>query len=383
MNVLMNAIPLTGVLTGIQRYVRCLYGALQRLDGVSVSYFAGRRCLSSMPAQADPGQWARKAERFWQMPPSLIVALRSLHWLYFEERLRGLCRSSKFDVYHETTFFPPALRDVPVVYTLYDLSLIKHREKHPRERVWFFDLFFKRRLPYAAHILTISEYMRGELIEELGVAPDAVTAVPLAPEPLFFPRPPEQVATVLRRNGWPRDYLLFVGTLEPRKNISLLVQALSRAQTRISLVLAGWTGWGDKAWWEDLERLGLKDQVVVTGYVDEETLACLYSGATAFVYPSFYEGFGLPVLEAMACGCPVICSDATSLPEVAGNAAILVDPNDVEGLAQVLERIVGDAAMRGTLSDQGLQRAKMFTWEKTATRTLEVFAEVAAQRDLR
>jgi glycosyltransferase involved in cell wall biosynthesis len=383
MNILVNAIPLTGVLTGIQRYVRCLYGELQRLNGVTANYFAGRNCLAQMPAQADPAQWAKKAERVWQLPQSMIVALRSLHWLYFEQRLRMLCKPGRFDVYHETTFFPPALREVPVVYTLYDLSLIKHREKHPRERVWFFDLFFNRRLPYAAHIVTISEYMRRELIEELGVAPHAVTAIPLAPEPAFFPRRPEDIANVLLRNGWPKEYLLFVGTLEPRKNIALLVRALAQAKTRIPLILAGWTGWGDKAWRQDLERLGLQTRVFVAGYTDEETLACLYSGATALVYPSLYEGFGLPVVEAMACGCPVICSNTTSLPEVAGEAGILIDPHNTEELAHVLERVVDDSAMRHSLRDQGLQRAKMFTWEKTALQTFEVFARVAAQHDLR
>jgi glycosyltransferase involved in cell wall biosynthesis len=378
-----NALPLTGVLTGIQRYVRCLYRELEMLSRVSVGYFTGLRCLSEMPAQADADLWGRRAQRLWQLPHALIAALRVVHWLNFERRLRAVSRSQPFDIYHETTSFPPAIDGLPVVYTLYDLSLIKHREKHPRERVWFFDFFFKRRLPYAAHILAISDFMRQELIEELGLPADRVTTVPLAPEPVFYPRTRQQVKEVLKRAGWPGEYLLFVGTLEPRKNLSLLIQALARTKSDVPLLLVGWRGWGEPDWWGELVRLGLQHRVVCTGYVDEETLACLYSGAAAFVYPSWYEGFGLPVLEAMACGCPVICSNTSSLPEVAGDAAILVDPRDAEALAHAVDELLEDGSLRQSLSDRGLLRAGEFSWDKTAAKTLDVFAKVAGYHDSR
>jgi glycosyltransferase involved in cell wall biosynthesis len=380
MRILVNALPFVGVLTGIQRYVRCLYRELETLSGVSVGYFNGIRCHPSMPQQRDAQVWAKKTERLWQIPPTLFTELRIMHWLVLEQRLKMLAHSKRFDLYHETTSFPAAVKGVPVVHTVYDLSLLKHREKHPRERVMLFDFFFKRRLPYATHVLTISEFMRQELLEELKLPEDRVTAAPLAPEAVFHPRTPEQVEQVLSQAGWPSEYLLFVGTLEPRKNLPLLIQALAQAKTQIPLILAGWQGWGEADWERELERLNLRNRVVCTGYVDEETLACLYSGAAAFIYPSWYEGFGLPVLEAMACGCPVICSNTSSLPEVAGNAALLIDPRDAEGLAHALDELLGDSALRQSLSERGRMRAMEYSWENTAMKTLEVFDKVVQSR---
>ena len=133
------------------------------------------------------------------------------------------------------------------------------------------------------------------------------------------------------------EYLLFVGSLEPRKNLPLLIQAMQLCNTNISLLIVGWEGWGDKSWMQTIRESGLTQRIILTGYVDDETLACLYSGASAFVYPSLYEGFGLPILEAMACGCPVICSDVASMPEVAGDAAIRIDPASAEDLAAAID----------------------------------------------
>ena len=383
MKILVNAMPFVGVLTGIQRYVRCLYREIDKLLGDSVDYFTGVGCLAKMPSQGDPHLWGRKTERLWQLPPVLLTALRVVHWYGFEQLLKMVTRSGRYDIYHETTSFPPAIDGLPVVHTLYDLSLIKHREKHPRERVMLFDFFFKRRLPYAAHVLAISEFMRQELMEELGLPEDRVTAVPLAPEPVFFPRARQQVKKVLERNGWPSEYVLFVGTLEPRKNLPLLIQSLAQTRSNIPLVLAGWQGWGGPDWGHELQRLGMQDRVVCTGYVDEETLACLYSGAVAFVFPSWYEGFGLPVLEAMACGCPVICSNTSSLPEVAGDAAILIDPRQSEALTEALDRVMEDTDLHQSMRLRGLARAMEFSWENTALKTLEVFAKVVQSHQSR
>jgi glycosyltransferase involved in cell wall biosynthesis len=383
MKILVNAMPFVGVLTGIQRYARCLYREMEKLLGVNVDYFTGMGCLAEMPSQSDPHLWARKTERLWQLPPTLLTALRVVHWYSFEQRLKMISRSGRYDIYHETTSFPPAVDGLPIVYTLYDLSLVKHREKHPRERVMLFDFFFKRRLPYATHVLAISEFMRQELMEELRLPGDRVTAVPLAPEPVFYPRAPEQVKKVLEQAGWPSEYVLFVGTLEPRKNLPLLIQALAQTHSKIPLVLAGWQGWGGTDWEHELRRLGMQDRVLCTGYVDEETLACLYSGAAAFVYPSWYEGFGLPVLEAMACGCPVICSDTSSLPEVAGDAAVFIGPRDAEALTEALDRVTEDADLHQNMRRRGLLRAMEFSWENTALKTLEVFAKVVQSHDSR
>ena len=379
MKIFLDAIPLTEIVTGIQRYVRCLYSELESFPDVSVSYCRRWSCSPEMPQQASPGKWSRKMGLIRKLPDSVIVAARVVDRMNFERRLRHVQRQAKYDVFHATAYFPPVINGVPVVFTVYDLSLIKHREKHPRERVWFSDLFFKRRLPLASHIISISDFTRSELIEELGIPPYKITTIHLAQGPAFYRRSKAKILNVLDRHGWPRDYILFVGTLEPRKNLQLLVKALPLLGPDIPLLFTGWSGWGDRAWWEEVKRMGLQNRVILTGYIDEDTLACLYGGASAFVYPSIYEGFGLPVLEAMACGCPVLCTNCASLPEVAGDAAVLIDPYDPEALAHSLERVIHDSALRDRLVDAGTERAKLFSWKKTASETLEVF-KIAAGR---
>lgn len=376
MNILINSIPLTQLTTGIQRYVRCLYTELQSHPDVSVSYFGRCSCRQEMPVQTATGMWTKCVERIWQLPTPLVVGMRVLDRMMFEERLRRSVGERKVDVYHEPANFPPILKNTPVVLTVHDLSLIKHGEKHPRERVRFNEIFFERRLPYAAHIITVSHFTRDQVVKDLGIPPHKVTAIHNAHGAAFTRRPKSDIVRVLDRQGWPREYLLFVGTLEPRKNLPLLIKALSLMKTKIPLILAGWTGWGNRDWWREVERFGLQDRVIPTGYIDEEILACLYGGASALVYPSLYEGFGLPVLEAMACGCPVLCSNSTSLPEVAGGAAILLDPHDPEVLAHSLEKVIHDSSLRQHLITAGLERARMFSWRKTALETLKVFAAV-------
>jgi alpha-1,3-rhamnosyl/mannosyltransferase len=380
MKIIVNAIPLTGLLTGISRYVRCLYATIQQANDVSVTYFTGNSPIQAMPSQAEPVTWSKRTHRVWQLPDIFITTIRTLHWLNFERRLKNVCSSNTYDLYHETAFFPAALKDtIPVVYTIYDNSLLKYKNEHPRERVWFFNLFFKKRLPYATHIITISEFIRNELIDELSIAPDKITTIPLAADQFFYPRQKDSIDEMLNRNRWPQEYILYVGTLEPRKNLPVLIKALSMTKTNITLILAGWKGWGDKRWIENINVYGLKDRVIFTDYVDEETLACLYTGASAFVYPSLYEGFGLPILEAMSCGCPVICSNRASLPEVAGDAALLIDPTDPQRIASSIDLLAGDASKRSKMADDGLKRAKLFNWGKTAELTLSIFNEVNNQ----
>ncbi len=378
MNILLDAIPLTGLLTGISRYVRNLYTQLAALPDARVHYYNGARLVARMPEQADPGKWMKTTDRVWALPDPMVVGLRCVNWLLFEQRIRSVVRKNRFDVYHETAFTPSALKgaDVPQVFTLHDLSLIKCREMHPRERVWFSDLFFQRRIKHADHIITVSEYVRSEIIEELRIPAHAVTTIHEAADPLFYPRDRESVEAMRASMNLPKDYLLFVGTLEPRKNLSMLIEALAACKHDVPLVLTGWKGWGEKEWQEKAKRIGLGNRIHFTGYVDEESLARLYSGALSLVYPSLYEGFGLPLLEAMACGTPVICSNAASLPEVAGDAALLINPHNAEALTHAIDCVCEDDMLRTRMKERGLERAAHFSWEKTARQTLEVFRGV-------
>ena len=372
---------MTGLLTGIARYLRNMYTVMAAMDQLELSYItSNRRLFHSMPPLADRAKWEQTIGAVMKLPDPVVFGLRAVHWLRYEQALRGICRKNSFDLYHETAFVPAKLLDVPMVYSIYDLSLRRWSDTHPRERVWFYEFFLKRRLPHATHILTISEFIRQEIIEEFKVPPSMVSTVPLAADPLFGPRPDDHVKKVLSRYKLPDAYLLFVGTLEPRKNIDVLIAALQATSVDIPLVLTGWQGWGDKEWLEKMEKAGLTGRIHITGHVPDEDLVAIYNGATALVYPSLYEGFGLPIVEAMACGCPVICSNAASMPEVAGDAALFIDPRNSDELAATIETVVQNDNVREDLVRRGFKQAGKFSWQRTAQETMEVFRMVASKR---
>jgi len=381
MKILLNALPLTGVLTGIARYTRNLYTSLSEMEGIELEYFDGRSLSPTMPIQNGSPSWMVKRRWTWAMPDQIMFALRSAHWLRFEAGLRKAAREHQPDIYHETGFVPAKVPAVPIVYNIYDLSLIHYPHAHPRERVWFSNFFLPRRLDLASHVLTISNTVRLEILEHFKLPEERVTAIPLAPDPNFYPRTRSQISSTVNKLGLPDEYLLFVGTLEPRKNLSNLIQALALMNHKIPLVIAGWSGWGDKSWLQHIHDLKISNRVYLAGHVGEEDLACLYSQAAALAYPSFYEGFGLPLLEAMACGCPVVCSNVSALPETAGEAALYINPQMPQDIAQALDRIVEDQSLARDLTEKGMRRAAAFTWERAAKKTMELFLRFTPGRD--
>ncbi len=376
--ILVNAIPMTGLLTGIARYLRNLYQTVDRLNLADTAYLTGNKVSGSMPPLADSCRRQKMIRTFRRLPDPLIFGARALRWLRYEHLLDRICRApgQGYSLYHETAFTPARLTRVPTVFSVYDLSLRRYRHTQPRERVWMFEYFIKTRLKYARHILTISEFVRQEIIEEFNVSPSMVSSVPLAPDPLFSPSSGNAVAQIKKKYGLPGEYLLFVSSLEPRKNIDLLIEALSDAGTDMPLVLVGWQGWGGKEWLGKIDAAGLNGRIILTGHVPDQDLPAVYAGAAALVYPSFYEGFGLPILEAMACGCPVICSRAASMPEVAEDAAWYIDPHNKDSLVHAIETVVTDSAVCQRLKAAGLARASRFAWEQTARRTLDIFRQV-------
>lgn len=377
MDIIVDATPLNNLVTGITRYTRSLYREIESMSDLTVSYYTRKGLLKGMPTEPDSQRWMSAISSVWRLPDPVVSSIRALLWFKFEYGLRKQVRKSNFSVCHETGFVPPAVRNIPIVYTLCDLSLIRFPEFHPRERVQFFNFFFKHRLSYADHIITISKHVREEILTEFGLDESQVTAIPLAADACFYPRCPEEIASLLKYRNWPDAYLLFVGSLEPRKNLPFLIKTLKILKHRIPLIVAGWEGWGDKEWMNEIKKSGLRDQVILAGYLDDESIARLYSGARALVYPSLYEGFGLPVLEAMTCGCPVICSNRSSLPEVAGDGAIFVSPCHTGELAEAIDRIVSDDALRDDLIQKGFARSSLFSWEQSAKDTIEVFQKVA------
>jgi alpha-1,3-rhamnosyl/mannosyltransferase len=359
LKVIVNAIPLTGVNTGIGRYLRCLYAQIERRfgDELEVSYFDGARALPAMPQPAaSVAGRSRLTKLLWKLPPLMGLAVRLA--VHARRELAFLRAAEGFDVYHEAAFFPfLAPRRVKTVFTVHDLSLIRHPQFHPRERVLYFNLFFRRRLKQVSRYLAVSEFTRREMAEVLGIPPSMVDLTHNAIDPEQFS--PRHGASSIPGLAPGDPYFLFLGTNDPRKNPQVIPRALSESGLDVPLVLAGWSGWSRDE--------GSSGRVIELGYVPEEALAGLYSDALALIYPSSYEGFGLPVLEAMSCGCPVITADAASLPEVGGQACLyLTDPTDPGEMARAMVRLAGDSALREDMRRLGLAQAGRFSWEDSA-----------------
>jgi glycosyltransferase involved in cell wall biosynthesis len=288
---------------------------------------------------------------------------------------------SGVDLLHVQYTAPPVCFK-PVVTTIHDLSFEHLPEFYtPRER-YLFHLAISFTARRAARILTVSEYSRQDLLTTYHLSPEKVVVTPDAIGSQFGPvRDPEKITAVKKKYRIEKDYLLSVGTLQPRKNIVRLIKAYDALRSSDDefahqLVIVGRKGW----LYQDIFRVAqgsrhLSD-ILFTGYVDEEDLPALYNGATAFVYPSIFEGFGLPVLEAMACGTPVVTSNSSSLPEVVGDAGLTVDPYDELAIQKAIQRVVFDEVLRQKLVKRGLAQAQKFSWQKTAEMTLNVYKQV-------
>lgn len=284
------------------------------------------------------------------------------------------------DLLHALGFVSPLAWRGRTVVTVYDLSFLRFPEVYNRANRLYLGTFTPPSLRRADRVITISEDARRDVIELCGVAPERVTPILLAADDRFRPAPPAAVKAFRARNGLPERFVLYQGTLQPRKNVDTLVRAyaLLRSQGNDDhrLVLAGPRGWQYEPIFELIRQLGLEGSVTFPGFVPDDELPLWYSSATVFAFPSRYEGFGLPLLEAMACGTPVVSSNASSLPEVVGDAGLLVDPTDVEGLCSALRRLLEDDALRSSLSAAGQARAQAFSWRRMASETVRVYREV-------
>lgn len=300
--------------------------------------------------------------------------------------LVGLPRAARragVDVVHAPAYTAPFWSPVPVVLTIHDVSYERHPEWYPYKRDWARRAFYRRSAHVASEILTVSRFSASEIAAAYGISPERVTVTPLGVDGAF-------VATDSRRRaelppGVVPPYLLHVGDLHERRNLTMLVGAVlaarrqSKAAAALSLVLVGTDlGVGD-AVSAIAAREGAAAAVVRLGSVNERRLQALYQGSVALVYPSFYEGFGLPLVEAMACGTPVIASNVASMPEVLGNAGILLDPSDKDAWTQAIVGLVSGGETRARLREAGLRRAAEFTWDRTARFTLDVYRRALAR----
>ncbi|MGH9336409.1 MAG: glycosyltransferase family 4 protein, partial [Vicinamibacteria bacterium] len=291
------------------------------------------------------------------------------------------------DLCHFTNFLGPYFSSAPYVVTFHDMTL----ELLPDCHTWRKRLLTRALSPEIARnarfIITPSESARRDVSRLFGISERKIRAIPHAPDVQFQPRRDrESLDRIESRYGVRRPYLLYVGTLEPRKNLARAVTGFSRVATEYPdhrFYLAGDLGWQAKDLLQTMERLPHGNRIERLGYVAEEDLAALYSNAELFVYPSLYEGFGLPVIEAMACGAPVLTSNTSSLAEIADGAAVLVDPHDVEQIAEGMGRALSDEIGRERLVASGLARARSFSWERTTRETLAVYEEALERSAVR
>jgi glycosyltransferase involved in cell wall biosynthesis len=283
------------------------------------------------------------------------------------------------ELFHATEHLLLPLRSIPTILTVHDLIYRHLPAHHKRLNRWYLNLTMPLYCRRATHVVAVSECARRDLITAYRLPAEKTTVVYEAADPRFYPQPPERVSAVRSRYGLPGRYLLFVGTIEPRKNLARLLEAFETIHEEglsDGLVIVGRRGWLYGDFFARLEQSPVRDAVIFPGYVPDEDLPAIYSGAQALAFPSLYEGFGLPVLEAMACGIPVVTSNSSSLPEVGGTAALYVDPRDVEALREAVRRVLCDAALREQLQVQGLAQAAQFSWDRAAAQTEAVYEAV-------
>ena len=306
---------------------------------------------------------------------------------YLNLWLPHMLRRDGVDVFYAPATMAPLgmPRDIPLVPVVYDLVSILYPETMREASRYIFGVTFERVIKEAELIISDSQTTANDLARLRGIEPDRIQVIHAAAGPHFTVRDRAAAAALMaRKYGVQGDYVLCVATLEPRKNLPRAIKAFARVcqerQTSLQLVVAGARGWKTSAIYRTIQSLGMGDKVISLGYVDERDMPDAYNAAIALLFPSVYEGFGIPIVEAMACGIPVITSNVSSMPEVAGDAAILVDPLDVKSIAVGLKRLVDDRNLWQQMRERGLQRAKMFSWEGAARQTMEVLKSVAVRR---
>ena len=356
---------------GVHRYIHELVRHLGQLgDGLRLTVLAsGTTVVPANERTVVRSRW-----------PTHRVPLRILWEQIVQPRV---LRRTGVDVVHGPVYVGPLAASCPLVITIHDLSFIRHPNLlRPGSRMYL-TLFTRLSARRATRIIAVSKHAALETASLLGVAASQIDVVYHGVGEAFRPLPSEAVEAFRRERGLPDSFVLYLGTLEPRKNLPRLVESFDQARERTcSLILAGGAGWGAPGLRDTISNLGLTDRVIFLGYVADAELSLLYNAATVFAYPSLYEGFGLPVLEAQACGTAVLTSNSSSLPESAGDAAMMVNPRSVEEMARALAVLLSDSSLRQDLRTRGLAHARRFDWRRTAEQTASVYSRAVADGSL-
>ena len=371
MSLLRVAVDATAVpprLTGAGVYVARVLAELAGRDDLELEVFCAPR---SAPALAAPGLRLRPVAAAGAGRPARIAWTQLLAGRAARRAGAGLLHGVHYEL--------PLAARLPQVVTVHDLTLLTHPEWHEPSKVRYFGWAIRRAVAAATRVLCVSATTAADLAERLDVPADLLDVTPLGTD--LRPAPAERVAELRRRLGLDGPYLLGLGTVEPRKDLPTLVRAFATLAAELPhrLVLAGLAGWGAGELEAAVAASGVADRVLVPGYVPEADKAALLTGADVFAYPSRYEGFGLPVLEAMACGTPVVTTTGGSLPEVAGDAATLIEPGDEHALAAAIAKLATDPAARQDAAARGRSRAATFTWRRCAELTAAAYTRAVGQ----
>lgn len=363
---------LPGIVGGSQTYAVSLIRALAALDTENEYFLYLNRDSEDLEITA--------AINFRRVICPVQAVRREARYAYEQLRLPGALRRDRIDLLHSLGYVGPLAQPCPQVVSILDLIYRGHQAMMTSRKQKALEFFVKQSARRASQVITISENSKREIAEDVGISPNKITVTYLAGRPPAAPSTPQERAPVLARYGINTPYVLAFSSANPVKNIPRLMEAFADACAGLphQLVLLGHAPSGMDFAAEAAQR-NLAGRVVVTGYVPDADIAPLLQGASVFGFPSLYEGFGLPVLDAQQAGVPVICSTAASLPEVAGDGAVLFDPQSVTQMRDALRACLTDDALRESLTARGYANAVRFSWEKTARQTLEVYAK--AQRE--
>ena len=359
---------------GTQTYAESLIRALAAMDTEDefTVFVSEEGAALEMPAQAN----------FHQVVCPVRAVRREARYAYEQLVFPRLLRGYRLDVLHSLGYVGPLAPPCPQVVSVHDLIYRGHQAMMTGRKQKALEFFVKQSVRRASRVITISENSKREIAEDIGVDPSKITVTSLAPRPPALPSTPAQRVPVLSRRGITGPYILAFSSPNPVKNISRLIEAFAEACADLphQLVLIGHPP-GGTSFAAEAERAGLGGRVIAAGYVANEDIGPLLQGADLFAFPSLYEGFGLPVLDAQQEGIPVICSSAASLPEVAGDGASLFDPLSVEAIGEALRAGLLDQPLRARLTAQGRANAAKFTWERTARQTLDVYRQLGGAKN--
>lgn len=373
MRIVINAISLLSPLTGVGNYTLQIASNLPLLNRRNeYFYFFGYYTSQITPVSEKTNELSR-VKSIIQKTPFMKQILRSLN------NLMAILLSNNFDIYFEPNFIPLRIPAKYTVVTIHDFSFALYPNWHDKEKIKYFRNNFWKKIKRADQIITVSEYIRNEAISQFGFASDKIKVIYNGlDQNIFHPYSKSELDLFRKIYNLPPEFILFVGSIEPRKNLLNLLKAYSILKKSIrnnyKLVLAGFKGWKNEKEFHLINKL--KDDIKYIGFVTTKDLAKVYNLATLFVYPSFYEGFGLPPLEAMACACPVITSKTSSMPEICGESAYYIDPHEPEEIAFAMEKILEDQDIRKNLISAGLKRASNFSWVKSAAEHLALFEKI-------